>query len=93
MIVILKIIINILYSHDFLCDGLLLYTDGPVAPYGGCLPPNGGCCVDAYTDGGRAGYPCVLPGTGSRWGLPAFCVGRGAKSAEKTNVHRQFRTI
>jgi len=77
-----NVIIKI-YSHDFLCDGLLLFTDGPVAPNGGCFPANAGCCVDdAYTDGGRAGYPCVLPGNGSRWGFPAFCVGRGAKSAK-----------
>lgn len=75
--------------HDFLWDGLLLLCrDGPAAPNGGCLPADGGCCVeDAYTDGGRAGYPCVLPCGGIRWVLP-MPGGRVAKSVanDKTRV-------
>jgi len=60
---------------------LLLCRDGPAAPNGGCLPADVGCCVeDAYTDGGRAGYPCVLPCAGSRWVLP-MPGGRVAMSA------------
>lgn len=58
-----------------------------MAPNGGCLPPGiGGCVDEAYTDGGRAGYPCVLPGTGNRCGvlpnIPGFCGGRVARSAK-----------
>lgn len=58
--------------------------EGPGAPNGGCLAPDGDCWVDTYTDGGRAGYPCVLTGDGSRWVLPmpGFNGGLVARSVE-----------